>query len=92
MRSGTPGKTTFEVEVTNLDRHGLWLLVRDEEFFLPFSQFPWFRDAKVTSILNVELLHGKHLYWPDLDIDLSLDSARNPEDYPLVWQDRIRQE
>jgi hypothetical protein len=72
--------------VISLDRHGLWLLVRDEEFFLPFSQFPWFRDANVTSILNVELLHEKHLHWPDLDIDLSVDSLRNPEDYPLVWQ------
>ena len=81
------GKSTFEVEVTNLDRHGLWLLVRDEEFFLPFSQFPWFRDAKIASILNVELLHEKHLHWPDLDIDLTLDSIRNPDAYPFVWQD-----
>jgi hypothetical protein len=24
-----------------------------------------------------------HLYWPDLDVDLSLDSIEHPERYPL---------
>ena len=40
-----PGTSTFPVEVTNVSRHGLWLLVGDEELFLPFEHFPWFRDA-----------------------------------------------
>jgi hypothetical protein len=25
-----------------------------------------------------------HLYWPDLDIDLAVESIRHPEQFPLV--------
>jgi hypothetical protein len=28
-------------------------------------------------------LHGYHLYWPDLDVDLEIDNLKNPEKYPL---------
>ena len=45
-----PGTSTFPVEVTNVSRHGLWLLVGDEELFLPFEHFPWFRDASIEEI------------------------------------------
>jgi hypothetical protein len=27
---------------------------------------------------------ARHLYWPDLDIDLAVESIRNPEAFPLV--------
>ncbi|WP_420886735.1 DUF2442 domain-containing protein [Candidatus Kuenenia stuttgartensis] len=27
-----------------------------------------------------------HLHWPDLDIDLEIDSLENPEKYPLVYK------
>ena len=47
MKSGPLGKSTSEAEVTNISRHGLWLLVHDEELFLPFEEFPWFKDASV---------------------------------------------
>jgi hypothetical protein len=87
MRSRAPGKSTSGAEVTSVDRHGLWLLVREQEFFLPFSEFPWFREARLASILKVELVHENHLYWPELDIDLTLDSIKDPSAYPLIWQD-----
>ncbi|MBU1422042.1 MAG: DUF2442 domain-containing protein [Bacteroidetes bacterium] len=32
---------------------------------------------------NVQLLHGYHLYWPELDIDLEIDNLENPEKYTL---------
>lgn len=86
MKSQSLGKNTFEVEVTNLDRHGIWVLVREEEFFLPFTDFPWFVQATVQEALNVELLRENHLYWPDLDIDLTVESLKDPAQYPLVWQ------
>ena len=74
------------VEVGNIDRHGLWLLVDDKEYFLPYDGFPWFRKATVDQILNVELLHGDHLHWPDLDVDLALDSLAQPESFPLIYK------
>jgi len=73
-----------EPEVTNVSIHGLWLLYDGEEHFLPFDDFPWFRDAPVGSIFNVEQPHPGHLYWPDLDVDLGIATIKSPQDYPLV--------
>jgi hypothetical protein len=84
MKSAALGLSTFPVEVTNISRHGFWLLLKDEELFLPFSDFPWFQDAAVRKILNVELPSPNHLYWPELDVDLAVESIRHPERFPLV--------
>jgi hypothetical protein len=32
----------------------------------------------------VELVSDRHLYWPDLDVDLDVESIFHPENYPLV--------
>jgi hypothetical protein len=74
--------------VVNISRHGFWLLVSGTEHFLPFEQFPWFKDASVASILNVRVTKRNHLYWPDLDVDLTIDSIEAPERYPLVAKTR----
>lgn len=74
---------TSATEVTNISRHGFWLLLEDREQFLPFEEFPWFRGASVGAILNVERPHPHHLYWPELDVDLSVESIEHPERYPL---------
>jgi hypothetical protein len=75
---------TWRVEVTNISRHGFWLLLDDRELFLTFDLFPWFRNASVGHLLNVSRPTDDHLYWPDLDVDLSVDSIEHPERYPLV--------
>ncbi len=90
MRSESLGISTSEVEVTNISRHGLWLLVGDEELFLPFDEFPWFKDASVQAILNVQHQGPDHLYWPALDVDLALDSIRHPEKYPLISKAKVQ--
>ena len=78
------GASTSEVEVTHVSQHGFWLLLKDEELSVPFAEFPWFKEAPVSKICNVELHHQEHLYWPLLDIDLSIESIRNPDAFPLV--------
>jgi Protein of unknown function (DUF2442) len=78
------GENTFAIEVTNISAHGLWLLVGEKEYFLPYDKFPWFKDAKVSDILDVTVSHGYHLYWPKLDIDLELATLENPDQFPLV--------
>jgi hypothetical protein len=78
------GTFTSVPEVTHVSQHGLWLLFADEEILLPFEQFPWFRAATIEQISHVEAPSPEHLYWPDLDIDLSLESIRHPEAFPLV--------
>lgn len=84
MKSEELGKSILEVEVTNISRYGFRLLLNDKELFVPFSEFPWFRDATVAAILNVELMQAGHLYWPDLDVDLAVESIEHPERFPLV--------
>ncbi|TDX99558.1 DUF2442 domain-containing protein [Thiohalophilus thiocyanatoxydans] len=71
------------VELTNVSAHGFWLLWNGEEHFLAFEDFPWFRDASIAALSNIELQGAEHLYWPDLDVDLSLAIIKRPEDYPL---------
>jgi len=71
-------------EVTNVSKHCLWLLLGDEELVVPFSQFPWFKSATIEQLSNVERPTENHLYWPAIDIDLSVESIRKPERFPLV--------
>jgi hypothetical protein len=84
MKSHAGGKITLEVEVTQIDKQGIWLLIGEKELFLSFENFPWFRNASVSSIHNVELVSERHLHWPDLDIDLAVESIEHPERFPLV--------
>ena len=72
------------VEVTNISKHGFWLLLEERELFVPFSDFPWFQQAPVSAILKVECPHAGHLYWPDLDVDLAVESIEHPDRFPLV--------
>jgi hypothetical protein len=83
MSSARPGPSTSDVEVTNISRHGFWVLLDGRELFLPFEEFPWFRSAPVDAILRVERPQPDHLYWPGLDIDLDVDSIEQPEHFPL---------
>lgn len=84
MRSGGLGRSTLKVEVTHISEHGFWLLLPAGEAFVAFELFPWFHDASIRQLQNVRLLHRDHLYWPDLDIDLAVESIEHPERYPLV--------
>lgn len=84
MKSETLGRSTSEVEVTQISKHGIWLLIQEREHFLSFENFPWFRKASVAAIQNVELLNEHHLHWPDLDIDLAVQSVKDPSQFPLV--------
>jgi hypothetical protein len=88
MKSALPGSSISPVEVTNVSTHGFWLLIGERELFVPFRDFPWFRDASIGEITHVELPSPHHLYWPGLDVDLAVESIEHPERYPLVSRAR----
>ena len=88
MKSATRGKPTSVVEVTNVSKHGFWLLLGERERFLAFEDFPWFRHVSIGQLCNVELPHPHHLYWPDLDVDVAVESIDHPELFPLVSKAR----
>ena len=78
------GSTTLSAEVTHVSSHCFWLLLGDEELAVPFDEFPWFKQATIEQLSDVERPTENHLRWPQLDIDLSVASIRNPEAFPLV--------
>ena len=83
MSSSALGTLTSQVEVTHISNHGVWLLAHGQELFMPYENFPWFRDVSVGKILNVEEPSPGHYYWPDLDVDLTTEIILHPERFPL---------
>lgn len=73
-----------ESEVTNISRHGFWLLTHETELFLSFDDFPWFKNQPVNKIFNLEEPATGHFHWPELDIDLSIEMIKDPGKFPLV--------
>jgi hypothetical protein len=78
------GTITSAPEVTHISKHGFWLLLGNEELLVPFEKFPWFKQATIEQLTTVEWPTADHLYWPRLDVDLSVRSIRSPEDFPLI--------
>ena len=83
MSSSTPGIPTSETEITHISSHGIWLLTKGRELFLAYDDFPWFRDAAVGEILDVKEVSPGHFFWPQLDIDLGIESIESPGKFPL---------
>ena len=88
VQSVQRGESTSPVEVTHISEHGIWLLLDGRELFMPFKQFPWFRAASIAAVMNVKLEGPGHLYWPELDVDLAVESIEHPDRFPLVSQVR----
>ncbi len=86
MQLPTHGTNTSDIEITNIDSHGFWIFIKGQEYFLPFEMYPWFKDARISDIVNVELFHESHIHWPALDIDLDVDCLRDPNSYPLAFR------
>jgi hypothetical protein len=83
MKSATPGTDTLAIHVGDVSPTGFRLLVGKQDLFVAFAEFPWFVGARREQIANVELHPGGHLYWPQLDVDLSVECIEHPERFPL---------
>jgi hypothetical protein len=78
-----PGTTTLGAEVTNVSGHCVRMLIDDEELALPYTEFTYFKTATIKQNLNDLRPLANHLYWPVLDVGLSVESIRIPECFPL---------
>jgi hypothetical protein len=85
MKSSEHGENNL-LSVENITPFGIWLFVKGREYFLSYKDYPFFREQTLKSIQTVQLIHGYHLYWPELDVDLEIDNLDNPEKYPLKWK------
>ena len=79
-----PGTVTSVAEVTHVSKHGFWLFLDGEELLVPFVQFPWFKKATIEQLSDVQWPTPNHLYWPQIDTDLSVESIRDPSAFPLM--------
>ncbi len=86
MSSNLPGAAISHSEVTNISVLGFWLLVDDREYFVPFDDYPVFRDATVVQIYAVQRLGPAQFHWPALDADIELQALEHPAQYPLKFQ------
>jgi len=78
------GTITSVAEVTHVSKNGFWVLLDAEELLVPFEHFPWFKKATIEQLSDVEWPTLNHLYWPQLDADLSVESIRDPLAFPLI--------
>ena len=90
MKSSKRGKT-ISVSVENITPFGIWIFVKGKEYFLNYKDYPYFREQVLSAIQDVQLLHGYHLYWPQLDVDLEIDNLEHPEKYPLQYKKKAHQ-
>jgi hypothetical protein len=79
------GTITSNVEISYISQLGVWILINEKEYYMPFIEFPWFRHASPEHIHNVKEVSPNHYYWEDLDVDLNLDIIINPKAYPLQY-------
>ena len=61
----------------------IWLFAHNEEFFMSYEDFPWFKKQSIEAVLNVEELSPAHYYWPAIDVDLTKEIIKNPDRFPL---------
>lgn len=65
-------------EVTSISKLGFWLQFGAEELYLSFAEFPRFEQATVAELIHVVCISSSRVYWPGLDLDLALETIRNP--------------
>jgi hypothetical protein len=65
---------------------GLFISVGKRDYHLPFSSAPWFKNARVPDIFNVEMLGDDAIRWDALDVDLEIECLEYPERYPLIMK------
>ena len=80
------GNAILDVEVTDVSKDGFCLRIGHERLHLPYKEFPWFRDAPLAHVRKVTMPYPDSVRWPDLDIDLAVESIRHPERFPLVYR------
>lgn len=76
----------MNAEVTNISPFGIWILVNGEEFFMSYKEYPVFENAPIKAMAILEVDSIGNLHWPELDVDIEIDSLRNPESYPLIFR------
>ena len=52
-----------------INAHGILLFVGGKEYYLSYDRYPWFRNAKVSDVLDVTMPDEDSLRWDAIDVD-----------------------
>ena len=74
------------VNVLMINSQGILLNVMGNDYFVSYNRLPWMKDGSIRSVLNVQMAGVNAIEWPDLDVDLEINSLKHPEQYPLVMK------
>ncbi len=86
MKSGLHGKSTLTNNVTSVNALGLYLLVQDREYFVPFADYPAFKSATLDQIFDFQQIAPGQFHWRALDVDIEVDALGNPNRFPLMYR------
>jgi len=64
----------------------IWILIEDKEYFIPFKDYPCFRESSLDQIFKIRYYPSGQLYWEELDIDIDLKALSEPESFPLIFR------
>ncbi len=73
-------------QVTNISDLGFWIIVGQNEYFVPFEHYPIFKKATIEQIYDFEMPSPNQLYWRNLDCDIEIDALENPQRFPLIYR------
>jgi hypothetical protein len=76
--------TSASVKVLAIVSNGVTIEVHGKVYFLPYISNPWFENARVADIFDIEPVGRTGIRWKTLDVDLSIESLIHPEKYPLI--------
>ena len=86
VKSQNHGKSiSNKAEISGITKFGIWMIINGFEYYLSYKEFPWFKTSTIENLYNFEVKFKKYLRWPDLEIDLEIDSIKNLEKYPLKY-------
>lgn len=88
LANSQPSAKAYEqpVELVNISPKGLLLTVAGEQLHLSHDDFPFFTKATLEQICQVTQPRPGWLHWASLDVDISVESIRAPEKFPLCSQ------
>ena len=85
MQNSSKSNTkNMSVSVLMINAQGIMINVGGQDFFLSYNRIPWMREASIKDVLDVQMCGSEAIEWPNLDVDLEIDSLRHPERYPLL--------
>ena len=74
------------VKVHSIVSNGITIEAFGSVYFLPYTKNPWFRNATIKDVFNVEPVGDIGIRWDALDVDLAIESFIYPEKYPLIMK------